>query len=51
MGGLLMIAALPLMLLGGLALDVLSNDDGDDAADEEDQVVGDVPVGEGPPLV
>jgi len=51
--GLLAIVALPLMLLGGLALDALTYDDGPTHRDEDDAEpnVGDVPVGDGPPLI
>ena len=45
MSGLLVLIALPLMLLGGLLLDVATNDDGpEDAAPEgDDDAVGDEP--------
>lgn len=51
MGGLLMVAALPLMLLGGLALDAWTADSATAPADEDDQAVGEVPEGDDPPLI
>ena len=44
MGELLVLIALPLMLFGGLLLDVATNDDDEDAAPEaSNEAVGDEP--------
>ena len=52
MGGLLAVVALPLMLLGGLALDAWSYDDGPAHKDDDAPPdVSDVPVGDGPALI
>ena len=53
MHGLLMVAALPAMLLGGLLLDAFSHHDDHhkDETDDHDPVVGDMPDSGHPPLI